>query len=46
MAGLSASVSETTQSAAQVEHASVSVASQAEELNRTVDEFLEKVVAA
>ncbi len=46
MAGLSASVSETTQSAAQVEHASISVASQADELHNAVDKFLEKVAAA
>ncbi len=46
MAGLSASVSETTQSAAQVEHASVSVAGQADELHHAVDKFLEKVAAA
>jgi len=29
-----------------IEHASSSIASQAEELNRTVDEFLEKVATA
>jgi len=46
MEGLSASVSETTQSAAQVEHASTSVAQQAEELKKTVDTFLEKMAAA
>ncbi len=46
MEGLSASVSETTQSAAQVEHASTSVAEQADELRKTVDKFLENVAAA
>ncbi len=46
MNGLSASVSETTQSAAQVEHASTSVADQADRLRKTVDNFLEKVAAA
>jgi len=46
MGGLSASVSETTQSAAQVENASSSVAKQADELRKTVDDFLEKVAAA
>jgi len=44
--GLSASVSETRQSAAQVEHASMGVADQADQLRKTVDEFLEKVAAA
>lgn len=46
MAGLSASVSETTQSVAQVEHASATVASQADQLRNAVDNFLKDVTAA
>ena len=46
MEGLSASVSETTQSAAHVENASTSVADQADKLRSTVDKFLENVAAA
>ncbi|MGD9868158.1 MAG: methyl-accepting chemotaxis protein [Hyphomicrobiales bacterium] len=46
MQGLSASVSETTQSVNQVEHASASVARQAEELRQTIDRFLNEMAAA
>lgn len=46
MEGLSASVSKTTQSAAQVEHTSSSVSDQAEDLRKVVDKFLKNVAAA
>jgi len=39
-------LSETTQSAAQVEHVSTSVSDQADQLRQTIDEFLDKVAAA
>ena len=44
--GLSASVSETTQSVAQVEHVSTSVAAQADQLRQTIDELPDEVAAA
>ncbi|MDH3580342.1 MAG: methyl-accepting chemotaxis protein [Hyphomicrobiales bacterium] len=46
MAGLRASVSETTQSVAQVENASATVAGQADQLRKAVDKFLTDVTAA
>ncbi|MEC9367968.1 MAG: methyl-accepting chemotaxis protein [Pseudomonadota bacterium] len=46
MQGLSASVAETSQSVSQVEHASSSVAQQADELCGTIDRFLHEVAAA
>ncbi len=46
MQGLCAAVSETTQSAAQVDQVSQSVAEQAEQLQTTIDRFLTEVAAA